>query len=104
VKEGDASSSTPPPPHPREPKILHSYPGMFWKSSWGRERIRLHPSESRKFQVTPAGGRRKGRRGRREGGGMAASRMQRADVTEPGTRGWLQRSEEGREEEEDGSR
>lgn len=33
VNEGDASSSTPPPPHPREPKILHSYPGMFWKSS-----------------------------------------------------------------------
>lgn len=28
---------------------------------------------------------------------MGASRMQRADVTEPGTRGWLQRPEEGRE-------
>lgn len=35
---------------------------------------------------------------------MAASIMQRADVTEPGTRGWLQRPEEGREEEGDGIR
>lgn len=35
---------------------------------------------------------------------MAASTMQRADVTEPGTRGWLQRPEEGREEEGDGIR
>lgn len=34
---------------------------------------------------------------------MAASTMQRADVTEPGTRGWLQRPEEGREEGEGGS-
>lgn len=34
---------------------------------------------------------------------MAASGMQRADVTEPGTRGRLQRPEEGREEEGTGS-
>lgn len=35
---------------------------------------------------------------------MSASGMQRADVTEPGTRGKLQRPEEGREEEGDGTR
>lgn len=55
---------------------------MFWESSYGRGRIRLLLSI----------------------GGMAASIMQRADVTEPGTRGWLQRPEEGREEEGDGIR
>lgn len=99
MKEGDASSSTAPHPHPRKSEILHSYPGCSGNPARAEEESgSVLASESRKFQVTPAG---EGRGGE-GGGGTAASTMQRADVTEPGTRGWLQRPEGGREEEGDG--